>query len=113
MEEGLYCFKACGLASIIMHKEKASKMFKIVNEKKDDEDIELKNVTNRIKTEIKQAPTLKYNYPILSQDTLSEISLPTLENLLALISPELANSKVSALISSMVTSTATSSITML
>ena len=41
MEEELYCFKACGLASIIMHKEKASTMFKIVNEKDNDEDIKI------------------------------------------------------------------------
>ena len=34
-------------------------MFKVVNEKKDEEDIEIKCVTNKIKTDIKQAPTLK------------------------------------------------------
>lgn len=33
-------------------------MFKVVNEKKDEEDIEIKCVTNKIKTDIKQAPTL-------------------------------------------------------
>ena len=68
-------------------------MFKIVNEKKDDEDIELKSVANKIKTEIKKTPTLKNSYLLLSQNNLPEIIIPTLENLLALSSPKLANTK--------------------
>ena len=64
-----------GLASIIMYKEKASKMFKIVNEKKNEEYIELKSVTNKIKTKTEQAPTLKDSDPVLSQGSLYK-SLP-------------------------------------
>ena len=88
MTEELYCFNASGLASIIMHREKASKMFKIVNKKDDDEDLDLKNVANRIKTEVKQALILK--------NTMLEITIPTLENLLTLVSPKLSNSKTTA-----------------
>ena len=47
MENELYCFKASGLVSIILHKGKASKTFKSVNKKKNDEDIELKSVANK------------------------------------------------------------------
>ena len=47
MENELYCFIAKGLVFIIMHKEKASKTFKSVNKKKNDEDIELKSVANK------------------------------------------------------------------
>ena len=43
-----------------------SKIFKIVNEKKNAEDIELKCVANKIKTEIKQASMLKNIDPVLS-----------------------------------------------
>ena len=49
---------ANGLASIIMHKGKASTMFKTVSEKGNENDIDLFKVANKIKAEIKQVPTL-------------------------------------------------------
>ena len=69
-------------------------MFKIANEKKNVEDIELKCVANKIKTEIKQASMLKNIDPVLSQDNLSEVFIPIIENLLVLISPRLVNSNL-------------------
>ena len=51
MEEEIYVFKASGVASIIMHRQKASKMFNIVTTQKDheDDDIELQKLANNIK----------------------------------------------------------------
>ena len=111
-ENGLYCFKSSSLAFITMHK-KASKMSKFVNEKENDEDIELKSVANKRKTEVKQEKMLNNSSPVLCLENLSKISIPTLENLFALISLTLANSKIIALMSRMVSSTVTSGITML
>ena len=56
MSDDLYCFKANGLASIIMHKRKASSMFKIASEKGNEDGIDLHKVANKIKAEIKQVP---------------------------------------------------------
>ena len=88
-------------------------MPKFVNEKQNDEDIELKSVTNKRKAEVKQAPMVNNSSPVACLENLSEIIIPTLENLFALISPRLTNSKITALMSGVVTSSVTSGITML
>lgn len=53
MSDDLYCFKANGLAFIIMHKRKPSSMFKIVTENSNEDDIDLHKVANKSRDEIK------------------------------------------------------------
>lgn len=104
MSDDLYCFKANGLAFIIMYKRKPSSMFKIVTENSNEDDIDLHKVANKIRDEIKQVPTLKNEYPLLDQKALSQMWILMLENLLALVSPKFGNSKQNALLSSMIAS---------
>ena len=60
----------------------------------------LKQVADKIKKEIKDVPTLKNKYPTLTQEQLLELHIPTLADLLALVSPKLSDMKLLLLKSS-------------
>ena len=110
----IYCFKSPGISTIIMHKEKAGKMFNLVQTKEEDDDTELERVASRLKSEIKEIPKLNDEYPVLDIDCLSESTLPTLKNVLQLISPKFSeNSKVISLISSIIATISSSKTSML
>ena len=66
-----------GLASFVMHKNRASKMLKLRNTEDDDE-VDLKEVTDRIKKEIKDVPTMKNDYLILTEEELLQLHTPAL-----------------------------------
>ena len=63
MKNELYVFTSPGLADIVMFKEKASSMFKIVSEDHsdddDDDDVSMQLIANRIKEEIKKVTKRK------------------------------------------------------
>ena len=105
MKDEVCCFKSPGKIGHLQ-------MYKLINSE-DDEELNLKKVTNRIKKEIKNVPTLQKKYPTLPQEELLELHIPTLPDLLTLVSPKLSDTKLLSLISSMVTSKATSNFTML
>ncbi len=112
LDHKLYVFKADGLSSIIMHREKASKMLNVVKQKSEVEDIELRNITNKIGEETQQVPKLKNSCPVLNNDLMDEISLPTLEAILGLIGPNLESRKLKPFINSMMASSVTLNFTM-
>ena len=103
-----------GIATVIMHKKKASSLFKVVGMKEDDDAIEIENVGKKITSELSDIPTIKEHYPVLDSDELSGLCLPTLTALLTMISPNFKNnSKAIALISSMIITIARSKVTTL
>ena len=51
MTDEIYCFKAAGLATIVMHKKKASQVLKLVNSKDEDEALETETIAKKIKAE--------------------------------------------------------------
>ena len=82
--------------------------------KEEDDTIEIEKVAMKIKSELKDIPTIKENYPVLDPDELTELCLPTLNTLLSIVSPKFnGNGKAIALISSMITTIATSKVSML
>ena len=112
LNDDVYCFKSPGLASIIMNKKKASSMFRII-EYKEEEDLDLKKAAAKIKQEITEVSTLKNEYPVLSDEAMSEFQIPTLNDLLSAVSFKLSESNFLSLLGSMITSKVTSRVTML
>ena len=49
LKEQIYCFKSPGLASLIMHKEKASSIMKVVAEKEEYDHTDIEKVSKQIK----------------------------------------------------------------
>ena len=114
MNNELYCFKSPGLATIVMHKKKASDVLKVVNNNEEDEQLEVDKIGKKIRAEIKELPSIKTEYPVLNEETLNNTVIPTLNNLLISISPKFqSNPLVPALISNIVTIIASSNVSML
>ena len=72
MKNELYVFTSPGLAGIVMFKEKASSMFKIVSEdhSDDDDDVSMQRIANRIKEEIKKVTKRKTEYNTINTENL-------------------------------------------
>ena len=114
MNDEIYCFKSPGLATNIMHKKKASEVLKVVNSHDEDENLQVDKIGKKIREEIKQLPKIKTEYPVLNEETLKNTVIPTLHDLLSCISPKFeSNPLVLALISNIVTITASSNASML
>ena len=60
MKDEIYCFKAAAMATIIMHKQKATCMFKVLVKNDTDEEEDIKRVAKRIFSETKEAQVIKY-----------------------------------------------------
>ena len=110
----IYCFKSPGVATIIMHKKKATDLLKLVSNQDEDETLETEKVAKQIKSKVKDVHGITDKYPVLDDDTIADSILPTLNDLLVAISPTFkTNQKAVALISSIVTSMASSKVSML
>ena len=59
MTDEIYCFKVTGLATIVMHKKKASQVLKLVNSKDEDEALETEKIPKKIKAKIKEVSGVK------------------------------------------------------
>ena len=72
MQNELYVFSSPGLAGIIMLKEKASSVFKIVSENHndDDDDVSMQKIANRIKNEVKMMTKRKTEYNDINKENL-------------------------------------------
>ena len=57
MKNEIYVFSSAGIASIIMPKDKASSMFKLQTEVNDDDETVIRQIAQRIKSELKDLPT--------------------------------------------------------
>lgn len=112
MKNEVYLFKSPGLATIVMHKQKAATTFKLAFNT-DPGDIQIETVAAQIVSEVKSVSHLKENYPILDLENSLEICSPTLMNLLSLISPDLRNTHKAALIGNIVTNAVTAGTSML
>ena len=64
----IYCFKAAGLATIVLHKKKASQVLKLVNIKYEDEALETEKIAKKIKAKIKEVPREKEEYLVLDEE---------------------------------------------
>ena len=99
----VYLFRSKGLATIVLHKSRATELLKLVSCEDEDETANIERVANKIKSEVVSLPGLKNEYPVLSANHLEEICSPTLANLLKSISPKFEdNLKSIALISGMI-----------
>ena len=65
IKDEIYCFKASGVASLIMQKEKASTILKLVSNEEEDDYLEIEKVSKQIKEEIKSLPVIRKGYPLL------------------------------------------------
>ena len=114
MKDEIYCFKAAGMATLIMHKQKASSMFKVLAKSDTDEEEDIKKVAQRISSEIKEAPVIKDSYPALDEEEISDLCLRSLLSMLPIMSPKFqSNLKVVALTSNMIKTVMTSRISIL
>ena len=87
LKEKVYLFKSTGVATILMHKQKATALFQVVLNVEEDNNIQVDTVTNKIKKEIKTLPKLKDSYPPLYENSIWQSCSETLLLLLAKISP--------------------------
>ena len=69
-----------------MHKKKASTILNLVTNQNEDESLETEKVPMQIKSDIKNISGIKDKYPVLDEYLLTEIILPTLNNVLVTIS---------------------------
>ena len=114
LKDEIYWFKSPGVATIIMHKTKAINLQKLISNQDEDETLETEKVAKQIKSEVKDVHGITDKYPVLDDDTTAYSILPTLNDLLVAISPKFkTNQKAVALISSIVTSMASSKVSML
>ena len=114
MKDEVYCFKAAGMATLIMHKQKASSIFKVLAKSDTDEEEDIKKVAQRISSEIKEAPVIKDSYPALGEEEISDLCLQSLLSMLPIMSPKFqSNLKVVALMSNMIKTVMTSRISIL
>ena len=113
MTDEIYCFKAAGLATIVMHKKKASQVLKLVNSKDEDEALETEKIAKKIKAEIKEVPGVKEGYSVLDEETLQN-TIITLNEILVTISPKFqTNPLAAALVSNIVISMTSSKVSVL
>ena len=108
LKEKVYLFKSPGVATILMHKQKATALFQVVSNVEEDNDIQVDTVANKIKKKIKTLPKLKDSYPPLDENSIWQSCSETILLLLAKISPSLPKSLCSALVANIVTSAVTS-----
>ena len=114
MKDDVYCFKAASMATLIMHKQKTSSMFKVLIKSYTDEEEGIKRVARRISSEIKEAPLIKDSYPALNEEEISDLCLPSLLSMLSIVSPKFHSSlKVVTLMSSMIKTVMTSRVSIL
>ena len=107
LKDEIDCFKSPGVA-------KAANLLKLVSNQDEDETLETEKVAKQIKSEVKDVHGITDKYPVLDDDTIADSILPTLNGLLVAISPKFkTNQKAVALISSIVTSMASSKVSML
>ena len=91
-----------------MHKKKASTILDLVTNQNEDESLETEKVAMQIKSDIKNISGIKDKHPVLDEYLLTEIILPTLNNVLVTISPKFKDiPKSVALISRISSSTIT------
>ena len=115
MNDEIYCFKAPGLSTIIMHKRKASAILELVSANEEEEEsLEISKISKKVKSELKDITGIKENYPVLDEKTIEESIIPTLDEILVGISPDFATNRLAtAVISNIVTYIATSKASML
>ena len=70
LKEKVYLFKSPGVATILMHKQKATALFQVVSNVEEDNHIQVDTVANKIKKEIKTLPKLKDSYPPLDENSI-------------------------------------------
>ena len=84
MRDEVYCFKAAGMATLIMHKQKEYLLFKVLVKSDTDEEEDIKKVAQRISSEIKKAPVIKDSYPALDEEEISDLCLPSILSMLSI-----------------------------
>ena len=112
MNDEIYCFDSPGIATIIMHRNKAASLFKIVDTAENDKEKDIRALAGYIVSDMMAMPKLGESYPVLNPDEITESCSPTLQTLLSTIL--LAdNKKAVALICCMINSIAFSKTSML
>ena len=108
MNEEIYVFSCPGVASIIMLKQKASHLVKIVSETNNDEfEASMNFISKKIKEETFKLPHSKNEYKVIEPENLMEECSDTLMTLLKYISPNFEKSLSAVMIGNIVTAVAT------
>ena len=102
MKNELCVFTSAGVASIIMLKDKASSMFKMVSENDEDDDISIKRVAKKIKSELNNLPHNNSEYDTLGAESLFDECSSTLLTLLSTITSRFHNSLAAAMVGNIV-----------
>ena len=59
LHDKVYLFKSTGVATLLMHKQKASNLFQLINCNDNENDIQVDQITGKIKKEIIKLPKVK------------------------------------------------------
>ena len=109
----VYLFKSPGVATLLMHKQKASNLFQLVNCNDDENDIQVDQIAGKIKKETIKLPKVKEEYPQLDEVSMWQSCSETLLLLLSKFSPSLNKTLFAGLIGNIITTTVTSHPSML
>ena len=60
------------MATIVMHKQKASSMFKVVESSEEEENLEIPRVAQRLKSDIKDLKCIDNRYSVLDDNEILE-----------------------------------------
>lgn len=65
LKKNVFFFNSPGVATILLHKQKATALFQLVSYVEEDDDMQVDKVAKKINKEIKTLPKFKYSYPPL------------------------------------------------
>ena len=106
-------FASPGIASIIMLKDKAASMFKLVSEDDGKDDVPIQQIAKRIKQDIKTLNHRNKEYCTIDKENLFDECNSTLLTLLSTVSSNFQNSLAAAMIGNIVTAMVTKRFTSL
>ena len=113
LHDKAYLFKSPGIATLLMHKQKASNFFQLINCNDDENDTQVDRIAGKIKKEIIKLPKVKEEYPQLDEVSMWQSCSETLPLLLSKVSPSLNRTLCASLIGNIITNAVTSHPSML
>ena len=112
LHDRVYLFKFPGVATLLIHKQKASNLFQLVNSNDDENDIQVDQIAGKMKKEIIKLPKVK-EYPHLDEVSMWQSCSETLLLLLSKVSPSFNKTLFAALTGNIITTAVTSHPSML
>ena len=108
LQSEVHVFHSPGIAPLLIHKKKASSMFKLVaSHDEEDDNNDVKSVAKKIQQEIKAMTINKSNYTPVTSENIFDNCSETLKMLLCSITSKFENSLPTAMIGSIITNMVT------